>query len=208
MQAEARFAGAGLLMLVPDALGRLPELGVAAAAHVGPAARQQWHDDHGRVLVFCHQTAGDACARDVLAQRVHRAPGAVELVGQDGPADETLLGDFGPSDDRRPDRLHPCAVDAGQQEELLVDLPEALEEARVVDVAIQVLDNDGDRVAQAAQVSAVGQVVLDVGVTLGQHALEARAQHQPAQLEREDRRQQQADDEDRSAVIEDEPLQA
>ena len=61
-------------------------------------------------------------------------------------------------------RLHPGPVDARQQEDLVVDLGQRGQVLRVEDVAARVLHDHAHRVAQAAQLAAVLEVVLDVRV--------------------------------------------
>ncbi len=108
----------------------------------------------------------------------------------------------------RPQRLHPGAVDAGGEDQLVVDLLQRLQVTRVEDVAVAVLDHDADRVAQAAQVLLVREVVLDVRLALRNHLLEAGVQREPrrrdvAQHERDER----ADDHHRQPVVEHQPLE-
>ena len=63
-------------------------------------------------------------ARDVGAQLLGRGGAAVVVVGHHRAAAEAFLGDLGPAHARRPERLHPGAVDAGREEDLVVDLLE------------------------------------------------------------------------------------
>ena len=89
--------------------------------------------------MFCLQLL-DALRRAVVGVGHHRA------------AAEAFLGDLGPAHRRRPERLHPRPVDARREDELVVDLLQHVEVARIEDVAVGVLDDDAHRVAEAAQV--------------------------------------------------------
>ena len=145
--------------------------------------------------MFCF-SCSTALRRAVVGVRHHRA------------AAEAFLGHLGPAHRRRPQRLHPRAVDAGRQEELVVDLLQHVQVFRVEDVAVGVLDHDAQRVAQAAQVLLVGQVVLDVRLALRNHLLEARVE---PELRRRDVAEHhgddRADDDHRQPVVEHQALE-
>ena len=139
--------------------------GSRCAAPVARILVQQRHDDHARLEVVADQAADDARARDVAAQLLGRLRRAVVVVGHHRAAAEAFLGDLGPAHRRRPQRLDPGAVHARRQHQFVADLAQRVQVLRVVDVALRVLDDDAQRVAQAAQVVAVLQVVLDVRMT-------------------------------------------
>src|SRR6185369_6139162 len=148
--------------------------------------------------------ADDAGSRDVGAQLLGRRGLAVVVVGHHRAAAKAFLGDFGPAHARCPERLHPGAIDSRRQEDLVVDLLEGVEVARIVDVALRVLDDDAQRVAEAAQLAAVLDVVVDVRMAARDHLLEARAEREPRDGERaEQHGDERADHDHRSTVIED-----
>ena len=96
----------------------------------------------------------------------------------------------------------------GVEDQLVADLLQRLQVARVEDVAIGVLDYDADRVAQAAQVLLVRQVVLDVRLALRNHLLEARVQREPRRSDvAEHQRDERADDHHRQPVVEHQPFE-
>ena len=132
---------------------------------------------------------------------------AVVVVGHHRPADEALLVDLAPAHGRRPDRLHPGAVDVRHQEQLVVDLLEDFQVGRIEDVAVGVLDHHAHRIAQAAQAAAAFQVVLHVRVTVRNHLLEAGVDRQLRGLEAEQRGQQRAGQDDPQPVVEDGALE-
>ncbi|MNF54315.1 hypothetical protein D3C84_357410 [compost metagenome] len=175
----ARGAVAGELVLVAQLLLEHPrELVVVDAAAGGRVLVEQRHDQHGRSEVAGHQTADDAGTVDVLAQLLDVGRRARVVVGHHRTALEALLGDLGPAHRRAPQRLHPGAVDALGEKQLVVDLLEHVQVLGVEDVALGVLHHHPHRIAQAAQRLAVLQVVLDVGLALRNHLLEAGAQLQ------------------------------
>ena len=141
--------------------------------------------------MFCF-SCSTVVRRAVVGVRHHRA------------AAEALLGDLGPAHARRPQRLHPGAVDARRQHELVVDLLQRLEVRGIEDVAVGVLDDDAQRVAQSAQVLLVREVVLDVRLALRNHLLEARVQHEPRRRRSSRARtvSDAADDDHRQSVVE------
>ena len=139
---------------------------------------EQRHEDHARLEVAGDQAADDARARDVLLQLLDALRRAVVAVRHHRAAAKALLGHLGPAHAGRPQRLHPRAIDARREKQLVVDLLQHLEVLRIEDVAVGVLDDDPNGVAEAAQVLLVGQVVLDVRLALRNHLLEARVQHE------------------------------
>ena len=170
-----------------DLLDRVREGAVVDALAGARIDVEQRHDQHRRLEVVADQAADDPGAGDVGAQLLGRGGAAVVVVGHHRAAAEALLGDLGPAHARCPERLHPGPVDAGGEEDLVVDLLERVLVLRVVDVAVRVLDDDAQRVAQAAQLGAAFQVVLDVRVAARDHLLEARAESEPGH--RDDREQ-------------------
>ncbi|MNZ63712.1 hypothetical protein D3C78_818660 [compost metagenome] len=180
LAARQRLAVAGELVLGAQLLlEHAGELVVVDALAGGRVLVEQRHDQHGRLQVAGHQAADDAGAVDVLAQLLDVGRAAGVVVGHHRAALEAFLGDFGPAYRRAPQRLHPGAVDALGEEQLVVDLLEHVQVLGIEDVALGVLHHHAHRVAQAAQRLAVLQVVLDVGLALRNHLLEAGAQLQP-----------------------------
>ena len=172
-------------------------------------AVEQRHDDHARAEVVADQAADDARARDVAAQLLDRRRRAVVVVGHHRAAAEAFLGHLGPAHGRRPQRLDPRAIHARRQDQLVADLAQRVEVARGVDVAIGVLDDDAQRVAQAAQVGAVLEVVLDVRMPARDHLLEARVERQAQHGDHaEQHGQREAGEHHRAAVVEHQPLEA
>ncbi|MCY1519389.1 hypothetical protein D9M68_541390 [compost metagenome] len=139
---------------------------------------QQRHEDHARLEVVAHQAADDAGAGDVHPQLLHALRRTIVGVRHDRAATEAFLGHFGPAHGRGPQRLHPGAVHARRDEQLVVDLLEHLQIARVEDIAAAILHHDPHRVAQPPQGLAVIQVVLDERMTLRKHFFEAGAEGQ------------------------------
>ncbi|MNS64418.1 hypothetical protein D3C72_975450 [compost metagenome] len=151
---------------------------VVDALATGGGFVHQRHDQHGRLEVAGHQAADDAGAGNVLAQLFDLLRLPRIGVGHHRATLETVLGDFGPAHGRAPQRLHPRAVDAFGEEQLVVDLLEHVEVLRIENIALGVLDHHAHRVAQPAQGSAVFQEVLDVRLALRNHLFEAGAQLQ------------------------------
>ncbi len=169
---------------------------------------EQRHEDHARLEIVGDQAADDPRARDVLLQLLDALRRAVVRVRHHRAAAEALLGHFGPSHRRRPQRLDPRAVHAGGEDQLVADLLQGLQVARIEYVAAAVLDHHADRVAQSAQVFLVGEVILDVRLALRDHLLEAGVQREPrcrdvAQQQRDER----ADDHHRQPMVEHQPLE-
>ncbi|MCY1355369.1 hypothetical protein D9M69_417890 [compost metagenome] len=159
-QAELVFQGAGELVVVH------------ALAASGGLVQQRNHQ-HGGLEVVGHQAADDTGTGDVLPQLLDAGRRAVVAVGHHRAALEAFLGHFGPAHAGRPEGLHPGTVDAGGEEQFVVNLLEGVEVGRVENVALGILHHHAHAVAQAAQGLAVLQEVLDVGMTLGNHLLEA-----------------------------------
>ncbi|VVQ22773.1 hypothetical protein PS914_06840 [Pseudomonas fluorescens] len=169
---------------------------------------QQRHDQHGGLEVAGHQAADNAGAADVLAQLFDVRRRAFITVGHHRAALETLHCDFGPAHPWTPQRLHPGAVDAFGEEQLVIDLLEYLKVLRVENIPLGVFHHHPHRVAQAAQRLAVLQEILDVRLALRNHFLEAGAQLQTrhrhiAQHHRGQRHEQH----EQRAVVEYQPLQ-
>src|SRR6185295_8915345 len=187
-----------------DLLDRMREGAVVDALAGRRIDVEQRDDQHARLEVVADEAADDAGAGDVGAQLLGGGGLAVVVVGHHRAAAEAFFGDLGPAHAGRPQRLDPGAVDSRRQEDLVVDLLERVQVARVVDVALWVLDNDAQRVAEAAQLAAVLEVVLDVGMAARDHLLEARAEREPGGGERaEQHRDERAEDDHRPTVIED-----
>ena len=168
---------------------------------------EQRHDDHRRLEVVRDQAADEAGLRDVLAQLLEGLLRPVVGVGHDRAAGESFLGHLGIADHRHPDRLHPGPVDARREEQLVVHLAQRLEERGIENVALRGLDDHPQRVAEAAQLALVRQVVLDVRVRRRQHLLVAGIEADPGRHEAQHDRDHQADEHHRHAVVEDEPLE-
>ena len=169
---------------------------------------EQRHDHHARAEIVADEAADQPRARDVAAQLLGRLRRAVVVVGHHRSAAKSFFGDFGPAHARRPQRLHPRAVDAGGQEELVMDLPERREVLRVVDVSFGVLHHDAQRVAEPAQLDAVVQVVLDIRVAARDHLLEAGVERQLRHREHaEQQRDHRAADQHGAPVVEHQPLE-
>ncbi|WP_201313004.1 hypothetical protein [Dyella sp. EPa41] len=108
-----------------------------------------------------------ALRRTIVAIRHHRA------------ATEALFRYLGPAHRRRPQRLDPGAVDAGGEEQVVVDLLQDFLVLRIEDVAVLVFHHHAQRIAQAAQLARVVQVVADIGMVARNHLLEAGVEVQP-----------------------------
>ncbi|VVP60459.1 hypothetical protein PS900_06194 [Pseudomonas fluorescens] len=174
-----RSAVAGVFDLVAQLLfEHLRKRVVVDALATGGGFVHQRHDQHGRLEVAGHQAAHQTGAGDVLAQLFNVGRRALITVGHHRATLETVLGDFGPAHRRAPQRLHPRAVDAFGEEQLVVDLLEYVEVFGVENIALGVLDHHPHRVAQPAQRVAVFQEVLDVRLALRNHFFEAGAQLQ------------------------------
>ncbi|MCY1439165.1 hypothetical protein D9M71_553890 [compost metagenome] len=129
----------------------LAELMVIDAKACGRSLVQQRHDQHGRLEVAGHQATDDAGAVDVLAQLFDILGRTLVGIGHHRATLETFLGDFGPAYRRAPQRLHPGAVDAFGEEQLVVDPLEHVQVLGVEDVALGVFDHHPHRATQAAQ---------------------------------------------------------
>ena len=169
---------------------------------------EQRQEDHARLEVVGDEAADDPGARDVLLQLLDALRRAVVGVRHHRAADEALFGHLGPAHRRRPQPLHPRPLDPGGEDQLVGDLLQDFEILRIEDVAVGVLDDHADRVAETAQVLLVGEVVLDVGLALRNHLLEARIEHE---LRRRDIAEHDgddgADDDHRQPVVEHQPLE-
>ncbi|MCY1423566.1 hypothetical protein D9M71_392810 [compost metagenome] len=184
------------------------ELVVVDTLAIRRIAVEQRHHQHGGLEVVGDQAADDAGTGDVLPQRLDARLRAVVAVRHHRAALEAFLGHFGPAHAGRPQRLHPGAVDAGAEEQLVMHLLERIQVGRVEDVALRVLHHDPHAVAQAAQGIAVGQEVLDVGMALGNHLLEAGSQFEPGHGHVAEQQGHQQDDEhERQPVVEHDTLQ-
>ncbi|MNZ45171.1 hypothetical protein D3C78_628150 [compost metagenome] len=184
------------------------ELVVVDTLAVRRIAVEQRHHQHGGLEVVGDQAADDAGTGDVLPQRLDARLRAVVAVRHHRAALEAFLGHFGPAHAGRPQRLHPGAIDAGAEEQLVMHLLECVEVGRVEDVALRILHHHPYVVAQAAQRIAVGQEVLDVRMALGNHLLEARLQLQPGHGHVAEQHGHQQDAEhERQTVVEHDPFE-
>ncbi|MNC50172.1 hypothetical protein D3C75_993970 [compost metagenome] len=110
-----------------------------------------------------------------------------EAVGHHRTGLITVGGNFRPAHYRRPQRLHERAVDAGEQEDLVVDLAQGLQVFGIVDVAaLGIADHDAHRVAQAAQGVCVLDIVAHELLGLRHHVFEAGLDLQAGRKEAED----------------------
>src|SRR6185437_6919592 len=112
---------------------------------------EQRHENHARLEIAAYEAADDAGAPDVLLQLLDALRRSVIGVRHHRTAAEPFLGDFRPPNRGRPKRLDPRSLHAGRQNQLVVYLLQHVEVARIEDVAIGVLDDDAQRVAEPAQ---------------------------------------------------------
>ncbi|MCY1412514.1 hypothetical protein D9M71_279250 [compost metagenome] len=110
---------------------------------------EQWRDNHARLTVVSHQVADNAGAHDVATQGRDRLLAAVVIRWHHRTAIDTLLRHFFPADDGHPQRLHPGAVDTGNQIQRVVDLLQRQQVVGVVDIAGLVFHHNANAVAQA-----------------------------------------------------------
>ncbi len=139
------------LVLAAQLLELLREGVVVEALAGGRILVEQRHDQHARLEVPRHQAADDVGALDVLPQLLDVTRSALVAVGHHRAALEALLGHLGPAHRRAPQRLHPGPVHALAEEQLVVDVAQGLQVARVEDVALGVLHYHPHRIAQATQ---------------------------------------------------------
>jgi hypothetical protein len=129
-------------------LERARKRGVVDALAGPRVALEQRNEHHARAEVAADQAADDARARDVVPSSSTPRPSRRRRRASPAAA-EALLGHLGPAHRRRPERLHPCAVDARRQHQLVADALQRLEVARVEDVAVAILDDDAHGVAES-----------------------------------------------------------
>ncbi|MOA35004.1 hypothetical protein D3C78_1564240 [compost metagenome] len=104
------------------------------------------------------------------------------MIRHDRAAAHAIFRHLAPAQDRCPQRLHPRAVEAGNQEQLVVDFAQSLQVGWVEDVALGIFHHYAQAVAQPAQLVAVVEKVFDVGVGAGNHPVEIRIDHQMRRL--------------------------
>ena len=156
----------------------LREVTVVDWLSTGASLVQQRHHEHARLQITRHQTADDAGAGDVLAQLLDLLGGALIGVGHHRAALKAFFGDLRPAYRRAPQRLHPGAVDACREEQLIVDLFEHVQIGRIENIAPGVLHHNPHRVAKTTQRLPILEVILNVRLTLRDHFFEARFQLQ------------------------------
>ncbi|MNZ75546.1 hypothetical protein D3C78_940260 [compost metagenome] len=163
---------AARLVLGAQLLQRLGEHGIVhrPALAVG---RQQRHEDHAGAEVGGHGMADLAGARQVGGELLQAGLGTVIAFGDHRPAFQAILGHPRPAGRWRPQRLHLHAVDPRQQEQLVAQLAQGLHVAGVVDAALGVGHGNPHGIAEPEQILLVRGEVLNVGVTLRNHLLEA-----------------------------------
>ncbi|MCY1462112.1 hypothetical protein D9M71_798520 [compost metagenome] len=77
------------------------------------------------------------------------------MIRHDRTAAHTVLRHLVPAQNRRPQRLHPWAVEAGNQEDLIIDFAQGLQVGRVENIALRVFHDDAQAVTKPAQLVAV-----------------------------------------------------
>ena len=178
---------------------------VQRLAGLGIHVQQRREDDAG-ARVAGDDLADLAGALDIGADLGQRFGRAVVAVAHDGVAVQPLLRHRDPARVGRPQRLHEGPVHAGHQVDLVADLLQRVEVALVVDRALARLDDDAQRIALAAEVALVRQVVDDVGMLGRDGLLEAGIERQPQGLLAQPQRGQQAQQHDPGPMVEEQPL--
>ncbi|MND82399.1 hypothetical protein D3C80_742290 [compost metagenome] len=201
------------LVLVADLLFQLMgELAVVELQQLALVLRvriglQQWHVDDAGLEVVRHQAADLAGLEHVVAQLFQAGRGTVVGLRDDLAAGEAFLGHLGPANARAPQGLQAGTVDTGDVEDLVMDLPQGLHVLLAEDVAVDRFHRDTHGVAQVGQVVAVLDHLLDVGMMQRDHLLEAGGGPHLQGLPEEEDADQQADDDHRRPVVEDQAFE-
>ncbi|MCY1514751.1 hypothetical protein D9M68_493030 [compost metagenome] len=194
-----------LFQLVGElAVIELQQLALVVRVRVG---LEQGHVDDAGLEVVGHQAADLAGLEHVVAQLFQAGRGTVVGLRDDLAAGEAFLGHFGPANARAPQGLQAGTVDTGDVEDLVMDLPQGLHVLLAEDVAVDRFHRDTHGVAQVGQVVAVLDHLLDVGMMQRDHLLEAGGGPHLQGLPEEEDADQQADDDHRRPVVEDQAFE-
>jgi len=167
----------------------------------------QQRDIHDARLEIVGDQAPDLAGLEyVIAQLIEALRRAVVALGDHLTAGEPLFGHFGPAHARTPQRLEARAVDAGDVEHLVVDLPQGLHVLLREDVTVLGLHRDAHGVAQVGQVVAVFHHLFDEGVLEGDHLFKAGGRANQRRLPEQEHAHQQADDDHCRAIVENQAL--
>ncbi len=195
--------------LVFKLVGKLPVVEgeqFALVLQVGIGLQQRDVDD-ARLEVVGHQAPDLAGLEHVITQQIEAVGRTVVALGDHLAAGEALLRHFGPAHARAPQRLEPGTVDAGDVEDLIVDLTQGLHVFLGEDVAVGGLHGNTHRVAQVRQVVAVLEHLLDEGVLEGDHFFETGGRPDQRGLPEQENADQQANDDHCRAVVENQALE-
>ncbi|MNJ30992.1 hypothetical protein D3C77_256110 [compost metagenome] len=188
-----------------QALGQLPVVQRFTAVAVLVEQRQE---NHARTKIRTHQVAEQLGAADVLAQGIDAGLRAGVVVGHHRAAGEALFGDLVPAHHRHPQRLDVGPVNAGGQEQRVVDVLEGLQVGRLENIARAVLDHHAHGIAQALELVTVVKEVADVRLVLRDGFLERGVERQAGRIPPQDHRHHRTEEDDQQAVVEDQALQA
>src|SRR5690606_18278749 len=168
---------------------------------------QQRNVDDAGLEVVRHQAADLTRLEDVAAQVLEAVGRTVIGLRNHLTTGETFFGHFGPAYARTPQRFQAGTVNTGNVEGLVMDLPQRLHVFLAEDVAIGGFYGNAHRVAQVGQVITVLEHFLNIGMPQRNHLLEAGLRpHLCSLIEQEDA-DQQADQDHRRAIVEDQPFE-
>ncbi|MNQ80282.1 hypothetical protein D3C85_952540 [compost metagenome] len=132
-------------------------------------AFEQWHADDRRLKVVGHEAADHVGALDIASYLIQRLRAAVVGVRDHPAGAQAFCGDFRPQGIGRPQGLEVAAVDAGNIENLVVDLAQGLKKFLGDDIALGVLHQHSQHVALRAQDVFEFQVIGNERVPGGNH---------------------------------------
>ncbi|MNV46335.1 hypothetical protein D3C71_1381600 [compost metagenome] len=138
----------------------------------------QWQEDHAGAQVRRDQAPDLAGAFDVLTHLIDAGSRTVIGIGDHRAAVEAFFGHANPACGWGPQGFHVRPIHTVEEEQLVINLLQGVEVVGVINRALLGLQGDAQSVAPFAELTAVFEVVFDVGVPDRDHFLERSAQVQ------------------------------
>ena len=167
---------------------------------------QQRDINDARLEVIGDQPPDLAGLEHVIAQLVEALRRTVVALRDDLPAGKTFFGHLGPAHAGAPQRLEARAVHTGDVEHLVVDLAQGLHVLLGEDVPVLGFHRNTHGVAQVGQIVAVLHHFFDEGVLERDHLFKTGGRANQGRLPEQEEAHQQADDDHRRAIVEDQTL--